>query len=533
MNKARNKSKMNNMSSAFAKRFFIILVFALVSALHGEDNASITVDPQKVIGTVNQMVFGNNVSCLQLPYEWSHSRNTGNGVWNPVTHSARADFLALFKEMGVKSARYPSGSDANTYKWTEFVGPKETRPKRLFGLNEWLSWCRELNAVPVFTVNENATPEEAADLVDYLNGPADANHPWALKRAAWGHPEPYNVTWFELGNECYFNKKRFPDGAAYADWAAKIDRAMKARDPGIRLGLVVKFNWGRDAAEWNESVFKRAKFGDFAIHHTYPNAFDGNKYEDQESAMGALLMGSEQWAALYRKINADIRQWSGRDLPIAVTEFQGYWPEGKNKDFNYYLYSWGNAFFCGDLTREMLMPSNHVNMAHYFQATGIQLKPVADSAVRNGKETAWKRFPAFFVSRLWEQHTGTDILAAEVAAPLVKIKWFGIVKEAQCQAVTALASRREDGTICLMVFNRDMKNDIPVTIRVKGKSIERSKCWQVTSPSLVYANPDNTDMETISGAAVAGLKPDGFTVKLPKFSITAFEMGVSAAPETR
>ena len=175
----------------------------------------------------------------------------------------------------------------------------------------------------------------------------------------------------------------------------------------------------------------------------------------------------------------------------------------------------------------MLMPSNHVNMAHYFQATGIQLKPVVDSAVRNGKETAWKRLPAFFVSRLWGQHTGTEILAADVTAPLVKIKWFGIVKAAECPAVAAIASRRNDGTICLMVFNRDMKNDSPVTIRVKGKSIGEAKCWQVTSPSLVYANPDNTDMETISGAAVDGVKPEGFTVKLPKFSMTAFEISIS------
>ena len=517
------------MSNKFVRNLFFVTAFALTISLMGEDSAGITINPGTVIGPVNQMIFGNNVSCLKRNDSWTHSNNTGNGVWNPVTHTARKDFLLLYKEMGVKTVRYPSGSDANTYKWTDFVGPKEIRPKGLFGLDEWLTWCRELGATPVFTVNENATPEEAADLVDFLNSPADASHPWAQKRAAWGHPEPYNVTWFELGNECYFNKKLFPTGAAYRDWAIKIDQAMKARDPGIYTGLVIKFNWGWDAKEWNESIFKSAKtYGDFAIHHTYPNAFDGNKYEDQESAMGALLMGSEQWAALYRKINADIKQWSGRDFPVAVTELQGYWPEGKNKAFNYYLYSWGNAFFYGDLTREMLMPSNHVNMAHYFQATGIQLKPVVDSAVRSGKETAWKRLPAFFVSRLWGQHTGTEILAAEVVAPRVKIKWFGMVKDAECPAVTALASRRDDGTICLMVFNRDMKNDIPVTIRVKGKSIGRAKCWQVTSPSLVYTNPDNTDMETISGASVDGVKPDGFTVKLPKFSMTAFEMGVSA-----
>ena len=40
-----------------------------------------------------------------------------------------------------------------------------------------------------------------ADLIDYCHGGADTT--WGAKRIADGHPQPYNVTTFELGNEQY------------------------------------------------------------------------------------------------------------------------------------------------------------------------------------------------------------------------------------------------------------------------------------------------------------------------------------------
>ena len=201
------------------------------------------------------------------------------------------------------------------------------------------------------------------------------------------------------------------------------------------------------------------------------------------------------------KLMSLFQELSGRDLPIAVTEFQGYYPEGKQKAFNYYLRSWGNAFFCGDLIREMLVPSNHVVMAHYFIVTGLQLKADGDAATfLRGADTTWKRLPAFFVSRLWNQHTGAQLLAAAVEAPRMQIKGFGLVKAAERAVLSTLASRRADGkTICLMVFNRDMEHDLPVTIRVKGAAVAWAKCWQVTAPSLTDANPNNANLRTNRG----------------------------------
>ena len=42
------------------------------------------------------------------------------------------------------------------------------------------------------------SPEDMGDLVEYAWG--DESTTWGKQRIADGHPKPYNVTWFELGD---------------------------------------------------------------------------------------------------------------------------------------------------------------------------------------------------------------------------------------------------------------------------------------------------------------------------------------------
>ena len=67
-------------------------------------------------------------------------------------------------------------------------------------------------------------PEYFADLVEYMHG--DAGLEWVRVRIANGHPAPYNVTHFELGNEQY-NPDFGPQVAAMESRAARV--GMKGR----------------------------------------------------------------------------------------------------------------------------------------------------------------------------------------------------------------------------------------------------------------------------------------------------------------
>lgn len=71
-----------------------------------------------------------------------------------------------------------------------------------FGTDEFIALCRTIGAEPYICTNAGTgTPEEMADWVEYCNEPAMGR--WARKRSANGHPEPWAVKYWSIGNENY------------------------------------------------------------------------------------------------------------------------------------------------------------------------------------------------------------------------------------------------------------------------------------------------------------------------------------------
>jgi len=69
-----------------------------------------------------------------------------------------------------------------------------------FGVDSFLRLCEDINAEPILTVNMHiADTALARRMVEYANG--DTTTPMGQLRAARGHPLPYNVQIWSLGNE--------------------------------------------------------------------------------------------------------------------------------------------------------------------------------------------------------------------------------------------------------------------------------------------------------------------------------------------
>lgn len=157
--------------------------------------------------------------------------------------------------------QYPDRSDAvltaglsNQYRWKQMIGPRDRRPpyrgfwyrysSNGWGIMDFIDLCRAAGflAVPAFNMGE--TPQDMADFVQYVNGPADS--PWGKRRAADGHPEPYRLRYLQLGNEEAVNDgywQRFKP-LAEAIWAGDPDiilvvgdlvYAQPIKDPSNRL----------------------------------------------------------------------------------------------------------------------------------------------------------------------------------------------------------------------------------------------------------------------------------------------------------
>ncbi|HZT42574.1 MAG TPA: alpha-L-arabinofuranosidase C-terminal domain-containing protein [Chthonomonadaceae bacterium] len=127
------------------------------------------------------------------------------------------------------------GSDVEAFEWRDTIGdPDHRKPFRAWGglqptgpgLEEIVQLIRDVDAEPLICVRVTGrTPQDAADEVQYFNGASDT--PMGALRARNGHPEPYHIRYWQVGNEL--------GGAEYAARLADFCRAMKDADPSIRL----------------------------------------------------------------------------------------------------------------------------------------------------------------------------------------------------------------------------------------------------------------------------------------------------------
>ncbi|MCR2805175.1 alpha-L-arabinofuranosidase C-terminal domain-containing protein [Paenibacillus soyae] len=169
-----------------------------------------------------------------------------------------------------------AGNYISAYHWEHGVGPVLERPvmyneawggwtSKYFGTDEFIQFCRELRVEPLICVNDGSgTPEEAAQWIEYCNGGADT--PMGALRAANGYPEPYNVRYWEIGNEVW---GQWQVGTCTAEEFAKrtlgFAAAMKAADPSIVL-----LACGHFEQDWNKAVLDIAgEHFDYLTLHLY------------------------------------------------------------------------------------------------------------------------------------------------------------------------------------------------------------------------------------------------------------------------
>ncbi len=150
--------------------------------------ATIQVDATQTGDVIDGRLWGTNLT--------NESRTADRTVHNP-------EFVEAARQMGVTIIRWPGGNNADSYDWKNHIRIKPGRRIPWDGaisLPEIVAFCRDIGAELSITINfGTGTPEDAADLVEYLNGPADSE--WGRLRASQGFPEPLNVRFFEIGNE--------------------------------------------------------------------------------------------------------------------------------------------------------------------------------------------------------------------------------------------------------------------------------------------------------------------------------------------
>ncbi len=390
--------------------------------------AKITVHAGDVLGEVNPLIFGHNAEAADPKDIFGPLSNpipgrTGEGLWNPETAEPVPEVLELAKQAGMKMLRYPGGCLVHNFDWKKAVGSPADRPDFTFGVDEFIAFCRAADAEPLMLVSAYVGgPQDAADLVEYLNAPATPEHPWAQRRAAWGHPDPYGVVYFEMGNESDHGNhdvKPFRKFSAeqYAEWFNECARLMKGAAPGIKMGALMGTATGPDDP-WNRKVLEGVReTADFIIVHTYAVGLWGDEMAQglpADRLMRACMAAGEQFEDELARYRGVVRRHAGRDIPLAITEYNAMFVQERPIP---YRYSFGAALFSADYVRVLLKPETNVLMANYWHFINGYWGMVQGPRLPEQQPRVWRQMPAYHLYRLWGQHFGQQLVHVDVQGP--------------------------------------------------------------------------------------------------------------------
>ena len=158
----------------------------------------------------------------------------------------RAEVIAALKQLHSGVYRFPGGNFVSGHEWRDAIGDPDKRPPIMdpvwhalqpndVGTDEFMTLCRLLDVEPYVTVNGGFGDEwSAAQLVEYANGAVTT--PMGRLRAANGHPEPYHVKLWGVGNEPWGEWQL--GFMPVAQWELKHNmfaKAMRKVDPTIKL----------------------------------------------------------------------------------------------------------------------------------------------------------------------------------------------------------------------------------------------------------------------------------------------------------
>lgn len=188
--------------------------------------------------------------------------------------------------------------NAPEYRFKKMIGDPDKRPPYRghwyrystngFGIEDFLKFSEAAGFKAAFAVNIEETPEDMADMIEYLNGPVTSE--WGKIRAQNGHPEPYHVEYIGIGNEeVLFNGDRADEYDHYIERFNLLHAAIKSKDPSVKLVCTA---WWRPDSPSIEKVFKAMDGkADYWDYHPWADALtSGETVEAELKQMKELFL---------------------------------------------------------------------------------------------------------------------------------------------------------------------------------------------------------------------------------------------------
>jgi alpha-N-arabinofuranosidase len=488
--------------------------------------ARITIDPDRKLGRIDRKVYGNFIEHL--------GRCIYGGVFEPGSplsdeRGFRRDVLDAARALKVPILRWPGGNFVSGYHWTDGIGPREKRPRRIelawrseepnqFGTDEFMEYCRELGTEPYLCINMGTgTMDEAQAWVEYCNGTGDTY--WANLRRANGHSEPYNVRYWGLGNEMY---GAWQIGATtaedYVKKARQFAAIMKWTDPTIELVSCGELGW----TDWDRTVIDGlAAYVRYHSCHMYTGSSEyyNNVFAPHQADRALRICETLIERARYQ-------QHIDHPIGIAFDEWNVWYRARGAETRLEEHYDLSDALAVATYLNIIIRHCRSVEIANYAQMVNV-IAPIFTNAQGLFLQTVYHPL------RLYAEHAQEVALDPLVESPthtltalgdetghrpLRTVEDLGPFGLLDVTATCDQAGRQ----LCIAVVNRSADAALPAAIELQGRSLSGElTAYEVNGADPHTANSfEQRQAVTVRCQQVAPVAGSGLDYTFPPHSLT-------------
>ena len=390
------------------------------------------VDPSVSLGPISPLIYGSNY-----------------GPWLSVSFP----MLQAAYDSGLTILRFPGGSWGDQNNVTTLQ------------VDQIMTFAGQMGAEVMISVRMvDGTPEQAAEMVRYTN-----------------IEKKYGVNYWSIGNEptlyegVYKNRNESYDVQRFnQEWRA-IAEAMKAVDPTIKLvgpeinqfsydfTPGVTTNYSEMHETWLIEFLKvNSDLVDVVSVHRYP--FPASRVSGAPS-MDEIRLNAQEWDKIIIHAREIIHEHTGRDLPIAVTEFNSAYDKsfgGETTPDSHF-----NAIWMADVLGSMI--KNGVFMANQWALTA---KAGYGGLGLIGQDDV---FPSYYAYQMYKKF-GSELIYSSSDEPDLSI----------------YAAQREDGALTVMIINLSLEEKTKA-VRIAGQEQVQAETW-LFDPSHKVENIGTADL---------------------------------------
>jgi alpha-N-arabinofuranosidase len=498
------------------------------------------------IGTIAPEIYGHFVEHLGgVVYD---------GIWVgeessiPNIGGIRRAIVDALRPIRPSVVRWPGGCFADSYDWRDGIGPREQRPRRTnfwidqralqqlgnvpakfdtnhFGTNEFIRFCRLVDAQPYLAVNVRSLPARAFfEWLEYCNSPAGSTT-LAEQRAAAGEPEPFGVKYWGVGNESWGCGGNFTPEEYAAEYRRFATWAVP--DYGFDLAFIGSGPSGRDL-EWTRRFFRALderrnlnRMWGWGLHH-YTSAPNGEAVTFDDTAWYDLLSSANRMDSL---ITAQWQVMGELDrehrIKLVVDEW-GAWHRMTTNVDPAHLFGQQStirdALVAGLTLDTFNRHADKVAMANIAQLVNcIHSLFLAD-------EDQFLLTPTYHVFAMYAAHQGAKAVRIVCSAP--SVRWRdGEERDRSLWGLNGSASVR-DNRLTLTVTNSHLTEPRETEITIRGAGVGAVTATTLTAFDVHDHNTFEHPETVVPTTAMVRANGSPFVYRFPAASVTKLEIAL-------